>query len=272
MTKAEQWVKDIWHQELAAGWRLSVTWPSSCCVQAWERNVGAWEEWGAPSPLLNAAHNWGKGGGRAHLSRNLLFTLHSFNKYLASSILLTSLYQSWIIPSHSLSFFFFFFWPHCEAWGILFPNQGLNPQTPVLAKWSLNHGYVLSRFSHVRLFATPWAVALQALLSMGFSRQEYWSGLPCPPSRGSSWPQDWTHISSVSCTGRRVLYHWRHLRSPLNHRTAREGKCPEPFCLTMVSHPILSCFTKTPNKGITNKSSHSRFSLSGIFYIFLSML
>ena len=35
--------------------------------------------------------------------------------------------------------------------------------------------------SHVRLFATPWTVAHQAPLSMGFSRQEYWSGLPCPP-------------------------------------------------------------------------------------------
>ena len=35
--------------------------------------------------------------------------------------------------------------------------------------------------SHVRLFATPWIVARQAPLSMGFSRQEYWSGLPCPP-------------------------------------------------------------------------------------------
>ena len=29
--------------------------------------------------------------------------------------------------------------------------------------------------------ATPWTVARQAPLSMGFSRQEYWSGLPCPP-------------------------------------------------------------------------------------------
>ena len=29
---------------------------------------------------------------------------------------------------------------------------------------------------------TPWTVALQAALSMGFSRQEYWSGLPCPPA------------------------------------------------------------------------------------------
>ena len=35
--------------------------------------------------------------------------------------------------------------------------------------------------SHIRLFVTPWTVAHQAPLSMGFSRQEYWSGLPCPP-------------------------------------------------------------------------------------------
>ena len=35
--------------------------------------------------------------------------------------------------------------------------------------------------SRIQLFASPWAVACQALLSMGFSRQEYWSGLPFPP-------------------------------------------------------------------------------------------
>ena len=35
--------------------------------------------------------------------------------------------------------------------------------------------------SHVRLFATPWTVAHQALQSMEFSRQDYWSGLPFPP-------------------------------------------------------------------------------------------
>ena len=33
---------------------------------------------------------------------------------------------------------------------------------------------------HVKLFATPWNVAHQAPLSMGFSRQEYWIGLPAP--------------------------------------------------------------------------------------------
>ena len=40
---------------------------------------------------------------------------------------------------------------------------------------------MLSCFSCVRLFVTPWTVACQVLLSVGFSRQEYWSGLPCPP-------------------------------------------------------------------------------------------
>ena len=40
---------------------------------------------------------------------------------------------------------------------------------------------VLSHFSHVQLLATLWAVAHQSLLSMGFSRQNYWGGLLCPP-------------------------------------------------------------------------------------------
>ena len=40
---------------------------------------------------------------------------------------------------------------------------------------------VLSHFSRLRLFAAPWTAAHQAPLSVGFSRQEYWSGSPCPP-------------------------------------------------------------------------------------------
>ena len=42
---------------------------------------------------------------------------------------------------------------------------------------------MLSRFSHVRLFATLWTVVRQAPLSMGFSRLEYWGSWPCPPPR-----------------------------------------------------------------------------------------
>ena len=47
--------------------------------------------------------------------------------------------------------------------------------------WNLEKWYVLSCFSHVQLFVTLWTVACQAPLSMGFSRREHWSGLPCPP-------------------------------------------------------------------------------------------
>ena len=41
---------------------------------------------------------------------------------------------------------------------------------------------MLSHLSYVRLFATLWTIARQGPLSMGFSRQEYCSGLPCPSS------------------------------------------------------------------------------------------
>ena len=44
----------------------------------------------------------------------------------------------------------------------------------------LLQGVKVKSISHVRLFATPWIVAHQAPPSMGFSRQEYWSGLPLP--------------------------------------------------------------------------------------------
>ena len=60
--------------------------------------------------------------------------------------------------------------------------------------------------SRVRLFVTPWTAAHQAPLSMGFSRQEYWSGL-----RGllqGIFPTEvLSCISYVSCIDRWVLYH-----------------------------------------------------------------
>ena len=40
---------------------------------------------------------------------------------------------------------------------------------------------VLSRFSHIQLLATPWTVARRLLCPWGFSREEYWSVLSCPP-------------------------------------------------------------------------------------------
>ena len=47
-------------------------------------------------------------------------------------------------------------------------------------------------------FATSWTVARQAPLSMGFSRQEYWSGLPCPPSGESSRCRDGNPVSCIA--------------------------------------------------------------------------
>ena len=41
--------------------------------------------------------------------------------------------------------------------------------------------YLLNHFSRVQLFVTPWTVAHQASLCMGFCRQESWSGFACPP-------------------------------------------------------------------------------------------
>ena len=40
---------------------------------------------------------------------------------------------------------------------------------------------MLGGFNCVQPFATPWTITCQAPLSMGFSRQEYWSGVPFPP-------------------------------------------------------------------------------------------
>ena len=56
---------------------------------------------------------------------------------------------------------------------------------------------VLSRSVKSDSFATPWTVALQASLSMGFSRQECWSGLPCP-SPGDHLPNSGIKLRSCA--------------------------------------------------------------------------
>ena len=68
---------------------------------------------------------------------------------------------------------------------LLYPDMGDRKRAlkslPLLNKIT-NLLCMLNHFSHVRLFATLWTVACQPPLSMGSSRQEYWSGLPCPPA------------------------------------------------------------------------------------------
>ena len=52
----------------------------------------------------------------------------------------------------------------------------------------MKHECMLSHFSCVSLFATLFTITCQALLSMGFSRKEHWSALPCPPLEDLSDP------------------------------------------------------------------------------------
>ena len=61
--------------------------------------------------------------------------------------------------------------------------------------------------SCILLFATTWTLACQAPLSMGFSRQEYWSGLPFSPPGDLLDPGIELCISWQSSTGRQILYH-----------------------------------------------------------------
>ena len=57
--------------------------------------------------------------------------------------------------------------------------------------------------SHARLFETPWTpwtpwtVGYQAPPSMGFSRKEYWSGLPFPSPGDLPWPRNRTQVSHI---------------------------------------------------------------------------
>ena len=85
-----------------------------------------------------------------------------------------------------------------EYWSVLpctppgdLPDSGVEPKSIALQADSLPLSYqgspiytllllLLSHFSRVWLLGTPWTAAYQAPLSMGFSRQEYWSGVPLP--------------------------------------------------------------------------------------------
>ena len=76
------------------------------------------------------------------------------------------------------------------------------------------HVSILSHFCHVQLSVTLWTAACQASLSMGFSRQEHWSGLPCPPPGDPPHPGIKPTSLISTCIGSLVLYHQHHLGIP----------------------------------------------------------
>ena len=67
-------------------------------------------------------------------------------------------------------------------------------------------GYPMKWLSHVQLFATAWTVAYHASPSMGYFRQEYWSGLPFPSPEDLPDPGMENTSFSISFIGRQVLY------------------------------------------------------------------
>ena len=75
-----------------------------------------------------------------------------------------------------------YFWPSLVAFRILVPQPETEPKPSPLAvkAQSPNHWLLFSRQVMSSSFVTPWSVARQAPLSMGFPRQEYWRGLPFP--------------------------------------------------------------------------------------------
>ena len=85
------------------------------------------------------------------------------------------------------------------------------------------HGVRLVLCPQVPLFVTPWTVARQAPLSMGFFRQEYWSGLLCPSS--GNLPD--SGIEPGFPAFRQILYHLSHQGNPYNRICAKSlQSCP----------------------------------------------
>ena len=109
----------------------------------------------------------------------------------------------------------------CPPTGNL-PDPGTEPESlmsPALAGGFLTTSATWEAQAHVSrvwLFATPWTVASQGPPSMGFSRQEYWSGLPLPS------PGDLPHpgIEPWSPTFRQTPYRPSHQGSPSTHHTS----------------------------------------------------
>ena len=108
---------------------------------------------------------------------------------------------------------------HSKLWRIKFCRREAADEAEVCN----NSYYALSATLHnmhacmlsgVLLFATPWAIVHQAPLSMGFSRQDYWSRLPFPPPGNLPNPGI-EPMSPHLLHCRQILYHWATRKAPI---------------------------------------------------------
>ena len=115
--------------------------------------------------------------------------------------------------------------------------------------------------SHIQLFMTLWTIACQGALSMGFSRQEYWSGLPFPPlgiflTQGSN-P---CFLSLLHCRQFILLSHWE-----ANQNIAKQKRYTPFFFILLTWKTALERFLNSPS---TSSAIYFLFSCQGIKKIF----
>ena len=122
----------------------------------------------------------------------------------------------------------------------------------MIATWISNeHLWLLS---HVWLFAIPWTIACQVPLSLGCSRQEYWSGLQF--STPGDLPDPVIQlVSCITCISRRVLYHWCYLGISIlgGSKITADGDCSYEIkrCLFLGRKVMTNLDSILKSRGIT---------------------
>ena len=123
------------------------------------------------------------------------------------------------VPSRSI------LWVFIEIWSSIFSlcllikipkltHTHTHTHTPFCFKGIMQQACAYAQsLGRIWLFGSLWTVAFQSPLSMEFSRQKYWSGLPFPPPRDP--PRDWSGVSCISYIGRCIPYDWA-TRKPHN--------------------------------------------------------
>ena len=115
---------------------------------------------------------------------------------------------------------------------------------------------VLSHFGCARLVVTPWTVAHQAPLSMGFSKQEYWSGLPFPSAGDLPDPGIEPRFPALQAD-----------TLPVNHLRPNYGRGDEDIGDILQKVPCVHCYTQCPQPcsrpPLTHASTRDSWSFTG---------
>ena len=117
----------------------------------------------------------------------------------------------------------------------------------------------MKSLSCVQLFTTPWTAAYQAPPSMGFSRQEYWSGVPLPPP--SVKPLTLDNFKTVNYPERKHKI-FKHFNLCFVFYTRKEETQPPSICQTALlesgASSVKGSSVRGPQGCICNDSRHSQ--------------